>query len=203
MKKVKIYGLAVLALFAFVLPVQAQTLHYGIKVGPDFAVQSGIGEYFSNGDMRVGVHAGLAGSYNLSKHMMLVTEFDYDQAGSHSSQVTERYDYLSVPVLFDYSFGKTDREGMTMHLNIGPYISYLVNAKKVEDVNGTSTTTGIYSGANQGELGAMLGVGLIQPVGKHQVTMDVRLNLGLTPYIPSGGENDHNKSIGIYLGYML
>ncbi|MBN2638785.1 MAG: PorT family protein [Bacteroidales bacterium] len=195
--------MTLIAMIAFIAPSQAQNFHYGVKVGSDFAVQSGIGEYFSNSNIRVGTHAGLAGSYNLNNKIMLITELNYDQLGSHSSELTEKYDYITLPVLFDYSFGKTDSKGMTLHLNAGPYVSYLVSAKQVQKVNGNSVTTDVYSGANGGEFGAMIGVGLVQPVGKHQVTLDLRLNLGLTPYIPSGGENDHNKSIGIYLGYML
>lgn len=203
MKSVKIYLLTLVAMVAFVMPMQAQNFHYGVKAGTNFAVQSGIAEYFNNSNIRVGLHAGLAGSYDLGNKTMLISELNYDQAGSHSSSVTEKYDYLTLPVLFDYSFGKTDKKGMTMHLNAGPYVSYLVNAKRDEKVNGSTTTTNLYSDSNKGEFGAMLGVGLIQPVGKHEITLDIRLNIGLTPYIPTGGSNDHNKSVGVYLGYML
>jgi len=196
------YALLLAGLIAFVMPAQAQKIHYGVKAGVNFAVQSGIAEYYDNSNIRIGLHAGLAGSYDLNKNMMLLTEVNYEQEGSHSSSYTERFDYISVPILYDYSIGKVSQSGMTMHLNAGPYISFLVNAKKVVNDQGGETTTNLLSGTDKAQLGAIFGIGLIRPVGKHELTMDLMLNLGLNQYNLDGNQA-HNKLIGVYVGYML
>jgi len=202
MKNVK-FSMMLAALFvAFGLSAQAQKIHYGITAGSNFAVQSGIAEYYDNGNIRVGVHVGLTGSYQLNDKSLLQTELNYEQKGSHSKGLTEKFDYLSIPLLYDYSFGKTYHTNLRFHLNVGPYVSYLLNAKEVADNNGSTIITDLKSNAHKVEFGAIMGLGLVQPVGKHDVSMDIRLSLGLS-HFASNDIQSHNKMIGVYLGYTL
>ncbi len=202
MKKVNLNLVLMALLMTFAGSLSAQNFHYGITAGSNFAVQSGIAEYYDNGNIRTGLHAGLAGSYDINDNMSLRTELTYDQKGNHSDNLTEKFDYVSIPLLYDYSFGKTYHTNMRVHVNAGPYVSYLVNAKDVIDNNGTDVTTDLQDNTHKAEFGAILGVGLVQPVGKHAVTMDIRLSLGLTRFA-FDDDQSHNKMIGVYLGYML
>jgi len=202
MKKLNLSMIVLALLVAFSMPAHAQKFHYGVKAGSNFAVQSGIAEYYDNNNIRVGWHAGLMGSYQLRDNMMLQTEVNYEQEGAHTDNLTQKFDYVSIPVLYDYSFGKTYHTNLRFHLNAGPYVSYLVNAKSVATNNGVETTTDLRSDSHKAEFGAVMGVGLIQPVGKHYLTMDIRLNLGLTHFSQSDDQSN-NKMIGVYLGYVL
>lgn len=202
MKKINLSMIVMALLVAFGLPAQAQKFHYGVKAGTNFAVQSGIAEYYDNSNIRTGLHAGLMGSYQLKDNMMLETEINYEQEGAHSKNLTKRFDYVSIPVLYDYSFGKTYHTNLRFHLYAGPYVSYLVNAKSVINNNGVETTTDVRPGSHKAEFGTAMGVGLIQPVGKHYLSMDIRLNLGLTHFAQNDNQS-HNKMIGVYLGYVL
>lgn len=202
MKKFKMIGLLVIAALTFSVPAQAQKFHYGVKAGVNFAVQSGVAEYYDNSNILVGGHFGLTGSYSLNKNMMLETELNYNEEGTHSSSITEKFHYLSVPVLYDYSFGKTYNGNMTVHLYVGPSFSYLLHATQQIDNNGTKTTTDITSGQHHAQLSGIIGVGLVQPVGKHYVTFDLRLNVAATNFKADDNQS-HNKMIGVYLGYIL
>ena len=202
MKKLKMIGLLVAVALTFSVPAEAQKFHYGIKAGANFAVQSGVAAYYDNSNILVGGHYGLAGSYNLNKNMMLEAELNYNNEGSHNSTVTQKFNYLSLPVLYDYSFGKVTDGKMTIHLNIGPSISYLLDAEQTIDNNGSKTTSDLTSGLHRAQLSGIIGVGLMEPVGKHFVTFDLRLNVAATNFKADDNQS-HNKMIGVYLGYML
>ena len=202
MKKVNLSIIVLSMLVLFGLPAHAQKFHYGIKAGSNFAVQSGIAEYYDNSNIRVGLHAGLMGSYQLKDNMMLQAEVNYEQAGAKSDIITKKYDYVSIPILYDYSFGKTYHTNLRVHLNAGPYVSYLINAKSVLDEDSNPITTDVIDDSNKAEVGAAMGIGLIQPIGKHYLSMDIRLNLGLNNFSKDDNQS-HNKMIGLYLGYVL
>jgi long-subunit fatty acid transport protein len=202
MKKLNLNVLILALLVAIAAPASAQKMHYGITAGTNFAVQSGIAEYYDNSNIRTGLHAGLTGSYDLTDHMSLRTELTYDQKGNHSDNFTEAFDYISLPVLYDYSFGKTYHTNMQVHLNVGPYVSYLVNAKNMVTVDGIDQTTDLTDHTHKAEMGAIMGVGLVQPLGKHALTMDLRLNLGLTRFAMDDDES-HNKMVSLAVGYRL
>ncbi len=202
MKKLQV-SLAALAIFMlFAMPASAQKFHYGIKVGLNGAVQSGIAEYYSNTNIRYGLTAGLVGNYHFNDNIMLQAELDYDQKGSHSTNIDTKYDYVSIPVLFDYSFGHTYHTKLSVHLNAGPYVAFLVNAKKTEKTDGANQTTDMMSDSHKAEVGALLGVGFRQPVGKHFLFWDVRLSIGLSHFDKADSQS-RNKMIGVTMGYEL
>ncbi len=198
MKNLKMIGLLVAAALTFSVPAQAQKFHYGVKAGANFAVQSGVAQYYDNSNILVAGHIGLTGTYNLNRNMMLETELSYNEEGSNGSGVIQKFHYLSVPVLYDYSFGHAYNSNLSIHLNVGPEFSYLLNATHRAD----GATTNITSGLRHAQLSGVIGVGLIQPVGKHFVTLDLRLNVAATKFQASDDQS-HNKMIGLYLGYTL
>lgn len=202
MKKLQVSLVTLALLLAFALPASAQKFHYGVKAGLNGAVQSGIAEYYSNSNIRYGLTAGLFGNYHFNDNIMLQTELNYDQKGSHSSNMTTKYDYVSVPVLFDYSFGHTYHTKLSIHLNAGPYLAFLANAKKTETIDGMNHTTDFMASSHKAEVGALLGVGFKQPVGKHFLVWDVRLNIGLSHFDKNDSQS-RNKMISVTMGYEL
>jgi long-subunit fatty acid transport protein len=202
MKKFQVSIIALAMLLAFAMPASAQKFHYGVKAGLNMAVQSGVAEYYDNSNIRLGLTAGLVGNYHFNDNMMLQAELNYDQKGSHSTNVDTKYDYISIPVLFDYSFGHTYHTKMSVHLNAGPYVAFLANAKKTEKIDGVNQTTDLMSASHKAEVGALFGVGFRQPVGKHFLFWDVRLSVGLTHFDKTDTQS-MNKMIGVTMGYEL
>ncbi len=202
MKRLQVSFVAFALLMAFALPATAQKINYGVKAGVNLAVQSGIGEYYSNDNIRVGLTAGLVGNYHLNDNIMLQAELNYDEKGSHSTNIDTEYDYLSVPVLFDYSFGHTYHTKMSIHLNAGPYVAFLTRAQKVEKIDGANKTINLMNASHKAEVGALIGVGFRQPVGKHSLFWDVRLTVGIT-HFDIADTQSRNKMITVSMGYEL
>ncbi len=202
MKKIQASLVALALLLAFAMPASAQKFHYGIKAGLNGAVQSGIADYYDNGNIRYGLTAGLVGNYHFNDNMMLQAELDYDQKGTHASNIDTQYDYVSIPVLFDYSFGHTYHTRLSIHLNAGPYVAFLANAKRTEKIDGVDNTTDLMSASHKAEVGALLGVGFRQPVGKHFLFWDVRLTVGISHFDKADSQS-RNKMIGVTMGYEL
>lgn len=174
----------------------SQKIHYGIKAGTNFAVQSELADYFQNDQIRVGLSAGVFGNYAFTDKMQLQAEINYDQKGAKSDEVTAKYDYLSVPVLFKYSLGKSDHTALNFNVNLGPYAAFLLNSELEMDEN----TTDMADATENFEAGAILGFGMKYPVGNDHLLMDLRLGLGLTNFDKADIE-PNNKYIGLTLGY--
>jgi len=176
--------------------VFSQKVHYGIKAGSNFAVQSEIADYFENNQIRVGLSAGVFGNYAINKTMQLQAEVNYDQKGAKSEDVTAKYDYISVPLLFKYSLGKSDHTALKFNVNLGPYAAFLLNSElELED-----QTIDMADETENFEAGAILGFGMKYPVGNNHLLLDLRMGLGLTNF-DKENEEPNNKYIGLTLGY--
>jgi len=178
----------------------AQKLNYGIQAGTNFAVQSPIADYFNNEDIRTGLHAGIFVEYDLKPKWTLKAEINYDQLGSKSSTVTNKFDYVNIPVMINYSIGKSDLTDLTFDLYTGPYAGYLLKAESKTKTTEADFTKDLKENTNNLTGGVILGFGLRYPVKEKKLMFDVRLGLGLAPY----DKNDYepkNKYFGISLGY--
>ena len=189
--------------FAFLLAListNAQNFKFGVQAGSNFTVQSQIGDYYTNSDIRTGLHAGITGNYSFNEVLSLQTEVAYDQKGSKSETVTNKFDYVTVPLFVKYSLGKSWKTPLRFNIYTGPYVAFLVNAESKTESSEINQTTDMKDNTNKTELGVLSGIGLKYPVNNHNITFDIRLGLGISPY----DKNDYipkNKYIGLSLGY--
>ena len=195
-KKKRTTIVMILALLS--ISVNAQEFHYGIKAGTNFAVQSQVADYFNNSDIRVGFSAGAFGNYFLNNALAIQGEINYEQKGGKSESVESRYDYLSVPVLLKYSLGKSNNTSLRFNINVGPYAGYLLSAENETE----GITIDMKDNSKTMEFGAIAGFGMEYPIGNQNLTMDLRLSLGLTGY-DKDNSTPKNKYVGITLGYQF
>jgi len=178
------------------MSLQAQKVHYGIKAGVNLAVQSEIADYFQNNNIRPGLNVGAFGNYSINDQMQLQLEANYDQKGGKTDEYTAKYDYLSVPALFKYSLGKSDKTALKFNVNIGPYAAILLNSEiEMED-----KTLDMNEATESFEAGAILGFGMKYPIANDHLVFDLRLGLGLTNF-DKNDTDPNNKYIGVSLGY--
>jgi hypothetical protein len=178
------------------LGVFAQKFHYGVRAGANFAVQSDIAEYFNNNDIRTALSVGAFGNYALNDRMQLQAELNYEQKGAKDEDFTAKYDYLTVPVLFKYSLGKSDKTALTFNVNLGPYAGFLMKS----EIEGGGQTIDMKDNTESFEAGAIAGFGMKYPIKNNHLVLDLRLGLGLTSF--DKNETDlNNKYIGLSLGY--
>ncbi|NPD45402.1 MULTISPECIES: porin family protein [unclassified Lentimicrobium] len=174
----------------------AQKAHYGVKAGANFAVQSEIADYANNNNIRTGLTVGVFGNYTLNDKVSFQAELNYDQKGGKTDDATLKYDYLSVPVLFKYSLGKSDKTALKFNVNLGPYAAFLLQS----EVEISDQTIDMKDQTEDFELGGILGFGMKYPVGKQNLVLDLRMGLGFTQF-DKVDSTPNNKYIGLTLGY--
>ncbi len=180
--------------------LNAQKFKMGVQAGTNLAVQSPIGDYYSNEDIRAGLHAGIFGNLSLNESIYLQAEINYDQKGSKTSNVTNKYDYISVPVLFNYSLGKSWKTPLKFNLYAGPYAAFLTNAESKLSSNEISETLDMKDNTENSEFGVITGVGLRYPIKESNLLFNIRLGLGLNSFNKNDAD-PKNKYIGLSLGY--
>ena len=201
MKTIKFRTLGLALSLVLSVGVFAQEFHYGIKGGVNLAVQSEIADYYTNSDIRTGLHAGVFGNMSLNDKFSLQTEVNYEQKGSKSENITSNYDYISVPVLVKYSLGKSELTALKFNINVGPYAAFLINAEnKVIYGDGVENTIDAKDDTENMEFGIITGIGMAYPIGNKNLTLDLRLGLGLTAFDKNDSDLS-NKYVGISFGY--
>ncbi len=187
-------------LLSTIIGLNAQSFKYGVQAGSNFSVQSQIGDYYNNSDIRTGLHAGVFGNYSFNESITLQTEVSYDQKGSKTGTIKNNFDYVTVPVLIKYSLGKSWKTPLRFNIYTGPYVGFLINAESKNESAEVNETTDLKDATNKAEVGLISGFGIKYPVSNHNILFDVRLGLGFSPYdkvnyVPK------NKYIGLSLGY--
>jgi len=180
--------------------LSAQDFKFGIQAGTNLAVQSPIGDYYNNEDIRAGLHAGIFSNYSFNKNIYLQAELNYDQKGSQTKDVISKYDYISVPILFNYSLGKSWKTPLKFNIYAGPYASFLVNAESEIDTDEINESVDMKNNSENTEFGVITGFGLRYPVNESNLLFNIRLGLGLSSFDKIEAD-PKNKYIGLSLGY--
>jgi len=117
---------------------QAGTTEFGLDVGYNsaYVIQSNSG-YGS--DFVSGFNVGLSADHYFTNDWSLKVKVIYDQKGWGDGYVTTPFytynnvnfklDYITVPVMANWHFGRT----RNWYLNFGPYIGFLTSAKETND----------------------------------------------------------------------
>lgn len=114
---------------------QKGSFELGLNVGYNGATVSNGSN--TNSNYRNGVNFGISGDYFFSDRWSIKTKLSYDQKGwakgyienlSNGQSFTTDYnlDYLTIPVMANWHFGKK----RNWYLNFGPYVGFLLSAKE-------------------------------------------------------------------------
>jgi hypothetical protein len=137
------------------------TTQFGATVGYNAA--TAISSGLTNSDYRSGFNIGLVVDHYFSESWSIKAKGLYDQKGwnsgfiqttSDSYNTNYQLDYLTIPVMANWHFGRTKN----WYLNFGPYLSFLLNAKETtggQDLKSLFNTT---------DAGLDVGIGIKFPV---------------------------------------
>jgi hypothetical protein len=168
----------------------------GVKAGLNLA---NLGGDVEDTDMRPSIHVGGYLNYAFSESLSIQPELLYNSVGAKSSYEEDGFDveqtlklnYISVPVMFLYSFGN-------VNIQAGPQFGFLASAKSKYEVDGESEDIDVKDGFKGIDLGFNLGLGA--NFGK--LNASARYSLGLSNV--NDGEGDvKNNVIQLSLGYRL
>lgn len=198
MKTSKIIGLTLVMLMAIV-KVQAQNFKYGVQLSSIFSVQSEIGDIYDNSNIRSGIGVSAFGTYALNDRFSLQAEVGFDQKGSKTDEVNNKYDYLSIPVLASYNLDKGKKTPWKLDFYAGTYLSFLTDAKQEFD-NAEIKDIDMYDNSNNTEFGLLSGFAYRYPVKNNNLLVNLRFGMGLTAFDKKDSD-PKNKFMSLGIGY--
>ena len=157
-----------------------------------------VGEDMEDSGMKMGMHLGVAASFELSDAMTLRTGAIYSTKGTTDEEdgikLSYNLSYIEVPL--NLSFSISDQ----MSLMVGPYIALLMGAEA--EISGTGGlldgTIDMKDDTNAMDLGLNVGVGYaITDV----MTIGAGYQMGLMPLDEEGDGDARNSNIHIGLTY--
>ncbi|MBS1527058.1 MAG: PorT family protein [Bacteroidetes bacterium] len=163
MKKILITIAFILGISVGALAQRANTGEFGVNIGLNTSTIQDASGY--NADYKAGVNFGVSGEYYFSGRWGIKAKAIFDQKGwangtlflpdgSEIDGVDYRLNYITIPVMADWHFGRR----RNWYLNFGPYLGFLTNASETSnsaDVNPLFNTT---------DVGIAFGIGVKIPV---------------------------------------
>jgi len=164
MKKVFTTLLILLGIYSVSSAQKRNTTEFGANIGYNAA---NIDYSHSDGsnDYKGGFNAGVSLEYYFSDRWGFKGKVIYDQKGwgnaslnfpdgSSVDGATIHLDYITIPLMADWHFGRT----RNWYLNFGTYLGFLLNAKESVD------NTDLKDGFNNTDFGLALGIGVKFPI---------------------------------------
>jgi opacity protein-like surface antigen len=145
----------------------------------------------ANSDAVLGVNLGVTGDYYFTDHWSLKAKLLYDQkgwgngylVGSDGSQITGinfKLDYLTLPVVASFHFGRL----RNFYIDFGPYLGVLLSAS---DNNSDPTVKSYF---NNADFGFDFGIGVKFPISKKvKFFIEGEAQAGVLSIINQGGGN--------------
>lgn len=200
MKKLLFISALTISVVISSFSLQAQDFNYGVKIGSNFATQSKAGGLYDNEDINTGIQAGIFANLPLNQSIKLQAEINYNQKGSATKDITNSYDYLTVPVLAKFSLGKSNNTPLNFNVYAGPYAAFLINAESEISMPENDATIDMKDETENFEAGVMGGFSLSYPINDKNIFLDFRLGLGLNSF-DKNDDDLRNKYFGINLGF--
>ena len=206
---------------------QFQNLNFGIKGGLNLADTdqdvAGFEEMIGGTDFERNFystfHVGVVVEYTLSQKFSVVLNALYNNKGTEFQGVqvedyiglidynfSEKFEYLSFPLLAKYRFGSAQARP---YLFLGPEISYLLSAENVVKADAMvgvefDTTMTITDELESLEVGINAGLGVEFPVSSFKAFLEASYGLGLTNVNNLEGAQDFkNRMIYLSAGILF
>jgi hypothetical protein len=148
---------------------------YGVRAGVNFSTYfASYKNYFGSdvdeaADLLTRLNAGVFTNISFGEGFSLQPELEYSGMGGKENKVKSTFDYLSLPVLVKYSFGRSRNFGVYT----GPYVSYLLSARAKVD---SGASTSITSNMHKVDFGNI--TGLEYQFGGSGLILSVRARIG-------------------------
>jgi len=206
---------------------QFQNLHFGIKGGLNLAdTDQSVAEFeemIGGTDFERNVystfHVGVVIEYSLSQKFSVLLQALYNNKGTEFQGVqvedyiglidynfSEKFEYLSFPLLAKYRFGSAQARP---YLFLGPEISYLLSAETVINAEAMAggefdTTFTNTDELESLEVGINAGLGVEFPISSFHAFFEASYGLGLTNVNNlEGGEDFKNRVIYMSAGILF
>lgn len=198
MKKLFITLTLVLGLSPIVFAQTSSGTEFNITVGYNSAT---VTTSNINADYRSGFNAGVGAEQYFSESWGVKAKVLYDQKGwangyytTNNGSVTTDYhlDYVTVPLMADWHFGRTKN----WYLNFGPYIGFLLSAKTA------ANNQDVKSYFNGTDAGLDVGIGVKFPVSEGvKFFIEINGQGGIANINNASGSTFRNSVSAINIGF--
>ncbi|MCW4469615.1 PorT family protein [Flavobacterium sp. MFBS3-15] len=166
MKKI-IFTLLAMAGIAVANAQSKGNVEFGLNTGVSFSTITST-DYYGNPDNNISFNVGGSAEYYFSESWGIKAKVIYDRKGWDNGYIYDintgdefrtdfNIDYLTVPVMADWHFGRKKN----WYLNFGPYVGFLMSAKE------TRFDTDLKDDFNTTDAGLALGLGVKIPVSNY------------------------------------
>jgi hypothetical protein len=216
MSRLRIFVLSITLSFLFCIELKAQTnkFEFGVEASPSFTFLKGNDfiEKMYNGTL--GYSGGISFQYNWGKRIALRTNIAYERKGGEGEfDFTDNYgasigkgvvnlnfDYLTIPILVRYTFGKR----VKYFINGGSYFSYLIKQTLVFKGANSDSESNNTSSYNRLDAGISLGTGIQYPINEKLIlSSEIRGNMGLANTLPNGDLKVNSVNLLLGIAYRL
>ncbi|MDQ2766096.1 MAG: PorT family protein [Gemmatimonadota bacterium] len=174
---------------------------WGVLAGANFAKVSDA----SGVNTRTGVVVGLSADFNLANHFGLEIDGLYSQQGAKETidgtEVTLHLDYAAIPVLLRYRFPTKG----TVHpfVVLGPQVGFRVKCEVTAGSDSASCSDFAGVNAKSVDFSGTVGAGLGFQVGKEELSLQARYNMGFTKIFDNANSNSKNRVVSVMAGFAF
>lgn len=198
-----LFALPLFFLF-FTITTNAQ-MHAGLKAGLNISdvVVNDLEDAPPNFDTKLGMVGGVYFNYQFHKLFAVQPEVYYTMKGAKLkddyNDMTLKLSYVEIPVVLQFIVPLKDSPVKPI-VFVGPSVGFNLTAKTEHNDNGNIIDN--KDNTKSTEISLVFGGGVSLPIGKNEIGVDVRYNLGLSNISKAGSQGTiKNTSINFNLFY--
>ena len=186
-------------------------MHAGLKAGLNVSdvIEDDPGEEATNFSTKLGFVAGAYFNYQFNKLFAVQPEVYYTMKGA---ELTDQYNdltlslgYVEIPILLQFII-PINESSLKPYLVAGPEIGFNLSAITEYRENGQTTEVDNKDNVESTEFGLVFGAGVCLPLGKNEIGLDIRYNLGLSDISKSESSGTLKNTVinfNVYYGFSL
>ena len=197
----------VVALLTLLVIKSFGQIDLGVKSGINVSTQSELGNIYNNDNLIAGLNIGGIVRYHVNDWLALKSDFGYSQKGkkyhtfgNSANIVTDRFNYIIVPLKAEFSTGERVGldKGQKLFFAAGPYYGFLLNAERKDN----STNISLNETTENYDYGLSFDLGFEFPVKSHSITAGINYEMGLSKI--AAYDNDlRNKTFSFNIGFIF
>jgi len=205
MKKILALTGAFMALAIYSFAQEGGNVEFGVHAGYNFSTAAS--GQMTNSSYKSGVNLGVSADYFFSDRWSIKAKPSYDQKGwndgfidlNGTGSTTTNYhlNYITVPVMANWHFGRT----RNWYLNFGPYAGFLMSAKE------SALSTDLKQYFKSTDFGLAFGIGVKLPVSETtKISLEYDGQSGLSDIVKSNmGSSIRNVrgAFNVGLNFMI
>lgn len=154
-------------------------IHLGTRHGVSMSTLSKTGDLYDNDELKIAYTGGVFAQIHLKPSLTIQPEVNYICKGRSSENENSEdatLHYLQIPVLAGYEFGLN--KSLSAYLNAGPFVAPLLKSE-YKGISGSDINSNADATDKKTDFGLIMGGGILIPVNKVKIMIDLRYDLGL------------------------